>query len=314
MVLSSNTVCAIFVAKFVLVIVLVSETLASNYPESNNPKPCAQKKNVITKTIPICVPQGKNGWTTESLDNCVKVLKHECPEFNEAECVWYTWKPAGCQQMVLPTCRLKYYAKKYTWMEIYYVNQYGTWADSKRAVFDIIEIHRLVKNHDAFRHSDQNDYPDNVLDREGERGLSWITQDNPHIKIATTEPICYKSDEGQDLCNVFIKNFLESQYPTGFVNSQVPGITPKEVKHKAKIVWNYSSECSEALIDKVKTDVCKVLFKRVSNYPVDGTCHIVLEAQAYSEKNHSSEFNHINPKDSAMTLRYAYFNYETEED
>ncbi|KAL1464086.1 hypothetical protein WDU94_003767 [Cyamophila willieti] len=295
---------------FILVILLVSETLAGNYPNSNNPKPCAQRKAVITKTVPICVPQGKNSWTKESQENCVGILKNQCPEFNEAECMWYTWKPTGCKREVtLPCCRLKYYAKRYTWMEIFYANQYGTWADSKRAVFDIIEIHRFIKNHEAFPLAEQNDYPDNVLDIKEERGLNWYTLYNPSVKIMTAEKICAHNDEGQKLCTTLMKSVLESQYPTGFVKGRVPGLTSKEFLNKAPIVWEQSAECSQALVDNVKTDVCKVFFKRISDYPVPKTSRTILEAQVYSDLN-SSRYYSYNPSHTSITIRYAYYNYE----
>lgn len=46
-------------------------------------------------------------------------------------------------------------------MEIYYTNQYGTW---DKNVFDIIEIHRYVKEDFYFGGNDMRDFPDSGKD------------------------------------------------------------------------------------------------------------------------------------------------------
>ncbi|KAI5721860.1 hypothetical protein M8J76_000109 [Diaphorina citri] len=92
----------------------------TNYPDNEfNQKPCAQKSYTVRFEGPICVPEGKDGFTPDSNTNCVEKLKNECPEFNQATCMWYYAKGSHAK------------FHKFTWMEIYYVNQFGT-ADSDR--------------------------------------------------------------------------------------------------------------------------------------------------------------------------------------
>uniref|UniRef100_A0A8D8ZEP8 Uncharacterized protein n=1 Tax=Cacopsylla melanoneura TaxID=428564 RepID=A0A8D8ZEP8_9HEMI len=70
------------------------------------------------------------------------------------------------KDLLFPTCRLKYYASlhsslsKVTWMEINYVNQYGT-TTRNNTDFYIIEIHRMVKENakEYFGDVAQPDYP-----------------------------------------------------------------------------------------------------------------------------------------------------------
>ncbi|KAL1454188.1 hypothetical protein WDU94_010468 [Cyamophila willieti] len=312
---SEMSSCKILVINFILVIILSSEVFCfGNYPLGNKPKPCSRKKAVITKTFPICIPQGKDGWTKQSADNCAGILKDQCPEFNQAECMWYTWKPAGCgHEVTLPCCRLKYFAtkslgKKYTWMEVFYANQYGT-SDNKRTVFDIIEIHRFIKEPSAFPGAEQEDYPKNVLDVQGERGLKWVpltmTSKN---SISLGDQIC--GPTGKNLCTGVVKGLLAGQYPEGF--QKPPPLTNSEKSCQAKVTFDHYAECSQALFNNVKSDVCKVTFIRLSTYsllnlpePIN-TWMPFLEAQVYTEKNGTGSNAY------SMKIRYAYFNYEAQ--
>uniref|UniRef100_A0A8D8RNV0 Uncharacterized protein n=1 Tax=Cacopsylla melanoneura TaxID=428564 RepID=A0A8D8RNV0_9HEMI len=283
------------------------ESKFGNYPSTNKPKPCSRKKAVITKTFPICIPNGKDGWTKESADNCAGILKQQCPEFNQAECMWYTWQPAGCgHNVTLPCCRLKYYAKKHTWMEIYYANQYGT-SDTKNTVYDIIEIHRFIKDAAAFVNCEQEDFPKNVLDPKGERGLTWVpVVTTAKNSITVGDQICGNNPTGKTLCTGVIRGLVSGQYPDGFQKPPEP--TDQEKVCQAKFGMDYFAECSHALVDNVKTDVCKVTYIRTSEYVPQGkldplnTWMPFLEVQAYSDKSGNG----------SMKIRYAYFNYEAQ--
>ncbi|KAL1461661.1 hypothetical protein WDU94_013533 [Cyamophila willieti] len=303
----------LLVINVIVVIILSSEVFGENYPSSNKPKPCSRKKAVITKTFPICIPEGKDGWTKLSADNCGGILKAQCPEFNAAECQWYTWKPDGCgYEVTLPCCRLKYFAgqkfkfsKKFTWMEVYYANQYGTW-DTNRTVFDVIEIHRFIKQQGAFPGAGQGDYPKNVLDVQGERGLKWVplplTSKN---NISIGDSLCGPTDK--NVCTGIVKSLIAGQYPEGF--DKPPPMSERERCNEAKVAFEQFAECSQALLNNVKTNVCKLTFIRTSTFKIPGrletfnTWMPFLEAQVYTEKDSGS-----------LKIRYAYFNYEAQPD
>lgn len=74
--------------------------------------------------------------------------------------------PNPLNSLLFSCCRVSYRAKKYEWMEIFYTNQYGT-SDRNYSVFDIVELHRVVKSTQGFLHSKQPDWPKNGKFKKG---------------------------------------------------------------------------------------------------------------------------------------------------
>lgn len=86
----------------------------------------------------------------------------------------------GREIYLMPSCRLKYKAaisdsqkpfSKKTWMEVNYVNQYGTTAYSY-SDFYIVEVYRFLRDRakDFYGHVDQDGYP--------KSGKTVITEEN----------------------------------------------------------------------------------------------------------------------------------------
>uniref|UniRef100_A0A8D8UP11 Uncharacterized protein n=1 Tax=Cacopsylla melanoneura TaxID=428564 RepID=A0A8D8UP11_9HEMI len=268
-----------------------------NYPETGIKK-CTQKKSTVDFIGPLCIPFGQDGgWTKESEDNCKNSFKSTCPEFNEAECLWYPWKPSdrslNVNELQIPCCRLKYYAsrvlsKKYTWMEILYTNQYGT--NLNNTVYDVVEIHRLIKNHEVFGDNDQPDWPGNVLDPKGERGLPWVELKNNSKPLDLLgSKICPNNKDEKKICAEKVVEFLKANFKDGFKVVKLPD----SMKNATK-TYEYSPSCSFALVSGIKTDVCKVKYRINVDYQGNYTVQL-LEAQVYT-----------NPKGGEAVIRYAY--------
>uniref|UniRef100_A0A8D9EH36 Uncharacterized protein n=1 Tax=Cacopsylla melanoneura TaxID=428564 RepID=A0A8D9EH36_9HEMI len=267
-----------------------------NYPETGIKK-CTQKKSTVDFIGPLCIPLGPDTWTKESEDNCKNAFKSTCPEFNVAECLWYSWKPSdrslNVNELQLPCCRLKYYAsrvlsKKYTWMEILYTNQYGT--DPNNTVYDVVEIHRLIKNHEVFGDNDQPDWPGNVLDPKGERGLPWVELKNNSKPLDLLgSKICPNNKDEKKMCAEKVVEFLKANFKDGFKVVKLPD----SMKNATK-TYEYSPSCSFALVSGIKTDVCKVKYRMNVDYQGNYTVQL-LEAQVYT-----------NPKGGDALIRYAY--------
>ncbi|KAL1453718.1 hypothetical protein WDU94_010034 [Cyamophila willieti] len=291
--------------------------LLANYPdERDKPKRCSHKNVVINYQGSICIPSAVEGeWLSEN--NCKTGLKDQCPEFNEAECMWFPYVPndnsLNVTHLQLPCCRLKYYAagdhaKKYTWMEVYYMNQYGT-ADRNTTVFDVVEIHRLIKKHEAFGENDQPDYPHNVLDPNGERGLKWVTLNDSKTVPLNGSKICPDNKDDEGVCSGKVLDFLKGNFKEGFDAGKTPPPSEKETKHNASISYEYTTGCTLALIDQLKTSVCKVTYLRRSAYSYSHTSGRqsssysqnltapYLEAQVYSDSKGDG------------LVRYAYLLY-----
>uniref|UniRef100_A0A8D8M6E3 Uncharacterized protein n=1 Tax=Cacopsylla melanoneura TaxID=428564 RepID=A0A8D8M6E3_9HEMI len=267
-----------------------------NYPETGIKK-CTQKKSTVDFIGPLCIPLGPDTWTKESEDNCKNAFKSTCPEFNVAECLWYPWKPSdrslNVNELQLPCCRLKYFAsrgfsKKYTWMEILYTNQYGT--NLNNTVYDVVEIHRLIKNHEVFGDNDQPDWPGNVLDPKGERGLPWVELKNNSKPLDLLgSKICPNNKDEKKICAEKVVEFLKANFKDGFKVVKLPD----SMKNATK-TYEYSPSCSFALVSGIKTDVCKVKFRMNVDYQGNYTAQL-LEAQVYT-----------NPKGGDALIRYAY--------
>uniref|UniRef100_A0A8D8M4G7 Uncharacterized protein n=1 Tax=Cacopsylla melanoneura TaxID=428564 RepID=A0A8D8M4G7_9HEMI len=266
-----------------------------NYPETGIKK-CTQKKSTVDFIGPLCI-LGPDTWTKESEDNCKNAFKSTCPEFNVAECLWYPWKPSdrslNVNELQLPCCRLKYFAsrgfsKKYTWMEILYTNQYGT--NLNNTVYDVVEIHRLIKNHEVFGDNDQPDWPGNVLDPKGERGLPWVELKNNSKPLDLLgSKICPNNKDEKKICAEKVVEFLKANFKDGFKVVKLPD----SMKNATK-TYEYSPSCSFALVSGIKTDVCKVKFRMNVDYQGNYTVQL-LEAQVYT-----------NPKGGDALIRYAY--------
>uniref|UniRef100_A0A8D9EH94 Uncharacterized protein n=1 Tax=Cacopsylla melanoneura TaxID=428564 RepID=A0A8D9EH94_9HEMI len=267
-----------------------------NYPETGIKK-CTQKKSTVDFIGPLCIPLGPDTWTKESEDNCKNAFKSTCPEFNVAECLWYSWKPSdrslNVNELQLPCCRLKYFAsrvlsKKYTWMEILYTNQYGT--NLNNTVYDVVEIHRLIKNHEVFGDNDQPDWPGNVLDPKGERGLPWVELKNNSKPLDLLgSKICPNNKDEKKICAEKVVEFLKANFKDGFKVVKLPD----SMKNATK-TYEYSPSCSFALVSGIKTDVCKVKYRMNVDYQGNYTVQL-LEAQVYT-----------NPKGGDALIRYAY--------
>uniref|UniRef100_A0A8D8SQG6 Uncharacterized protein n=1 Tax=Cacopsylla melanoneura TaxID=428564 RepID=A0A8D8SQG6_9HEMI len=304
----------------------------SNYPDDhNNEKPCMRMKNTINTIAPICVPNGKD-FQPESVANCRK-LKDGCPEFNEVECMWYTTTcpvPGNSlmhQVITFPTCRVKYYAKKYTWAEVYYVNQYGT--DPKN-VFDIVELHRYIKNHKAFPF-DQKDWPDNVLDSHGERGIPWTkfdlppnTNTSPAFTSQYYKPItgigliylCQALVDSNDNCKKSVRDYMEKTYPDGILLKKKPAPSKKEVESSAQIEILITAKCDSVMLNMVKTPVCRVSYERKSvyNFHTPGLVETAVNKSVTQQflEVHMWQKKDADPKkdgDRAFEIQYGYFNY-----
>uniref|UniRef100_A0A8D8UNA4 Uncharacterized protein n=1 Tax=Cacopsylla melanoneura TaxID=428564 RepID=A0A8D8UNA4_9HEMI len=278
-----------------------------NYPETGIKK-CTQKKSTVDFIGPLCIPFGQDGgWTKESEENCKSSFKSTCPEFNEAECLWYPWKPSdrslNVNELQLPCCRLKYYAsrvlsKKYTWMEILYTNQYGT--NLNNTVYDVVEIHRLIKNHEVFGDNDQPDWPGNVLDPKGERGLPWVELKNNSKPLDLLgSKICPNNKDEQQTCAKKVVEYLRNNFQSGF-DPKLPVLSDYLKGRLVNSTYHYTPSCSVAMIGGLKTNVCSVQYYNDVEYKsyVSGTNNLTdryLEAQVYT-----------NPKGGEAVIRYAY--------
>ncbi|KAL1453693.1 hypothetical protein WDU94_010013 [Cyamophila willieti] len=199
-----------------------------NYPNSDKVKVCSPPLTVIELKSKICVPTAGGGWEATSVDNCVNKLKSQCPEFNEAECMWlplsFNQSNVGydCQRghdLLFPTCRLKYYASLHsslsrkTWMEINYVNQYGT-SFQKNTDYYIIELHRYIneKALDYFGNAMQPDYPLSVPDSKQPGGYpsfmkSFYLQYKP-----PAGGLCPNTNDVNNFCSKRVKDIFQSEY------------------------------------------------------------------------------------------------------
>uniref|UniRef100_A0A8D8UT54 Uncharacterized protein n=1 Tax=Cacopsylla melanoneura TaxID=428564 RepID=A0A8D8UT54_9HEMI len=276
-----------------------------NYPETGIKK-CTQKKSTVDFIGPLCIPLGPDTWTKESEDNCKNAFKSTCPEFNVAECLWYPWKPSdrslNVNELQLPCCRLKYYAsrvlsKKYTWMEILYTNQYGT--NLNNTVYDVVEIHRLIKNHEVFGDNDQPDWPGNVLDPKGERGLPWVELKNNSKPLDLLgSKICPNNKDEQEMCAKKVVEYLENNFQSGF-DPKLPVLSDYLKGRLVNSTYHYTPSCSAAMIGGLKTNVCTVQYYINVEYKYSYRTRILidryLEAQVYT-----------NPKGGEAVIRYAY--------
>ncbi|KAI5695819.1 hypothetical protein M8J75_004091 [Diaphorina citri] len=253
----------------------------TNYPDNEfNQKPCAQKSYTVRFEGPICVPEGKDGFTPDSNTNCVEKLKNECPEFNQATCMWYEFKVNNCS-LSFPTCRLRYYAKgshakfhKFTWMEIYYVNQFGT-ADSDRSMFTILELHRFIKDNSSFPYP-QKDFPaeeGGVPDPNGVAGLKWAPYQNSSNLTFPGERLCKGGQDDGRFCVDKVAPLFSRLYEEGALGG--PGF-----KGATTI-----SRCGPYLVDGpggIKSPaVCRVGMVRAAPKPYNKFEQQVVEGQAY---------------------------------
>lgn len=282
-----------------------------NYPASFlNPKPCARMKNVILYRQPICVDDGHGGYIPETVANCQGSFKQTCPEFNQAECMRYGKDNRAC-------CRLKYYAERKTWMEVYYSMQYdSTQYDGKINPNDIIEIHRLIKKPEDFGNRHQEDYPNNVQDPSGERGLKWYYVDQVKdsmyyfMELSTNHfnPNNCLENKGtpDDTCS--IKGYLADQYPEGFdPKSHKIELSKYEKDNNAVVTTTFSDpRCITILINRTVVGACQVVYTRESYTEAFWTNFTVSEINFYRDPKNKSE-------DSPVRARYAYYPVEDKE-
>ncbi|KAL1449761.1 hypothetical protein WDU94_002238 [Cyamophila willieti] len=238
-----------------------------NYPNTDKKKQCSPKGSIIDIKGPICIPTA-DGWERKSADNCGDLLKGQCPEFNQAECIWQPlsfnqsnvgYDCAGGTNLLFPSCRLKYYASlkgslsKKTWMEIMYVNQYGTKVQ-KNSDFYIIEIHRWV-NDDAtefFQDSTEPDYPLSAPNPKQPGGYVWKHSILTLNKSPTTEkPLCIGGKDVDNFCSSTIRDI--------YISNLSGDLSPSEV------VCNCGSEVrmDEQTNQLIKEDVCKIAQKAI---------------------------------------------------
>uniref|UniRef100_A0A8D9BVL1 Uncharacterized protein n=1 Tax=Cacopsylla melanoneura TaxID=428564 RepID=A0A8D9BVL1_9HEMI len=249
-----------------------------NYPNTDKKKLCAPKGATIDIKAPICIPYGhtENGdqWENNSVANCAGLLKEQCPEFNQAECVWQPLTfnqlnvgydcagTAGGTNILFPSCRLKYYASlhkslsKKTWMEIMYVNQYGTTLQ-KNTDYYIIEIHRWVHSDAVEYFGDVNepDYPLSALNSKQPGGFIW-TNDSYAIKKSaiTDKPLC---SGGKDVDNFCSKTIHDEYYDSHTYRYYVKIVKPSEVV----CLCATEVKMDERTNTLIKEDVCKIAEK-----------------------------------------------------
>ncbi|KAL1450356.1 hypothetical protein WDU94_002730 [Cyamophila willieti] len=311
-----------FVSNLIFHLIFLQENLvevAANYPLLKNDKPCAQKKATINYVGPLCIPDGEK-WRPDSETNCLTVFKDQCPEFNQAECLWYPWKPSdpslNVPELQIPCCRLKYYARgngvsRYTWMEVLYTNQYGT-SDRNSTVFDVVEIHRLIKRHKTFGDVDMPDWPGSVLDPNGERGVTWVDLKNLTKPLTLNASQICPDTKGDPVCSGQILDYLIANYKEGFEPNKLPVLSDLEKGRDATITYEYLPSCSLALVGGLKTSVCKVRYMR----------HTVFEYKRRVGKRRDKETANINipyleaqifiPSNGSKDplVRYAYLNFD----
>uniref|UniRef100_A0A8D8PV91 Uncharacterized protein n=1 Tax=Cacopsylla melanoneura TaxID=428564 RepID=A0A8D8PV91_9HEMI len=241
-----------------------------NYPNTDKKKLCAPKGATIDIKAPICIPYGhtENGdqWENNSVANCAGLLKEQCPEFNQAECVWQPltfnqlnvgYDCAGGTNVLFPACRLKYYASlhkslsKKTWMEIMYVNQYGTTLQ-KNTDYYIIEIHRWVHSDAVEYFGDVNepDYPLSALNSKQPGGFIW-TNDSYAIKKSaiTDKPLC---SGGKD-----VDNFCSTTLHDAYINYTYYALNPSSVVS----ICGTEVKMDEQTNTLIKEEVCKIAQK-----------------------------------------------------
>ncbi|KAL1454300.1 hypothetical protein WDU94_010572 [Cyamophila willieti] len=301
---------------FITALLLVSDCQggSDNYPDRwGEAKPCARKNRPIDYMGALCVPIAKDVWTRESEDNCKNSFKALCPEFNQAECVWYPWKPSdpslNVKELQIPCCRLKYYAAKglrgkYTWMEIHYTNQYGT-SDRNYSVFDVLEINRFIKNHEAFGDCDQPDWPANALDPKGERGLPWAEVKNASKPFALNgSKICVNQKDEQELCSKRIKEYLIENFRDGFGEIKLPaGLGKDEVTAKT---FSYKPGCYVAMIEGLRTEICRVMY--VLDITYNYRWRSGFKVAHYIDSHYAEAQVYADPKGGKDALiRYAHF-------
>uniref|UniRef100_A0A8D9BTB0 Uncharacterized protein n=1 Tax=Cacopsylla melanoneura TaxID=428564 RepID=A0A8D9BTB0_9HEMI len=239
-----------------------------NYPNTDKKKLCAPKGATIDIKAPICIPSG-NQWENASAANCAGLLKEQCPEFNQAECVWQPLTfnqlnvgydcagTAGGTNILFPSCRLKYYASlhkslsKKTWMEIMYVNQYGTTLQ-KNTDYYIIEIHRWVHSDAVEYFGDVNepDYPLSALNSKQPGGFIW-TNDSYAIKKSaiTDKPLC---SGGKD-----VDNFCSTTLHDAYINYTYEYLNPSSVVS----ICGTEVKMDEQTNTLIKEEVCKIAQK-----------------------------------------------------
>lgn len=295
----------------VLCLVLTGDSLADNYPSTaNTKKPCARRKNTMMVQGPLCQwDNTTNSYSPDSVALCggdYYSAKRECPEFNQASCEKY--KDIHC-------CRLRYKTTWSTWMEVYYANQYkpGDYLKPEDNVYDVIEIHRKVDDdHEKdFGKVNQPDYPDNVLDPQGARGLKWIDVKSPKKHNFTAKgPFCKNMIQDARCTDLdepgTSYRYLRDNYPEGFDPSCNIPRTAYENQIRATISITYESACRDALVSKTKVPTCTVYYRR-NGVPKDNnkataiTSFIFMEAQLiFDEKGN-------------FKCRYAYWNIEDAE-
>ncbi|KAL1462700.1 hypothetical protein WDU94_014514 [Cyamophila willieti] len=267
----------------VLIRLFFSEVVLSkndHYPSwRSHDKPCMRPKQTVSLVMPICIPSNSSDelFTKESVENCHK-LKDTCPEFNEVECsyTWWDGYAKGCtvqdkhqaKSLKIPVCIVYYLARNYVWGQVDYTNQYGTGPDR---VYDIIEVGRAIQKYGAFPNH-QPDYPENVQDPKGERGLAW----NVTSGLLSTYATVFKSGSGL-LCenltdsNGNCKNqtveFFKQKYPNGIPPYKIPENTAKENETHAIVSTEITGVCDNIIIDDLaKKPACKISYFRHTMY------------------------------------------------
>lgn len=304
-------------ASTVLIWLILSVDVSLSHYPFTYPCTCARLKNVVTSLVPICNPDGKGGFTQESIATCTGVFKATCPEFNEAECQWYNLSCSNSKTPIIqiPCCRLKYYATGYTWMEIYYTNQYGAWMKSfypdiinntdytsKIPVFDIIEIHRRIKNYAAFGERHQADFPESVQNPKGERGLDWVIFSNltpPLPDLKATPPLC--SNFNDDRCKKDVFNYLVTNYPNGNFD---PNKMPRPEIHEHSVSFSHNVSCYNILVNGKPAPACRVQYTRIAKEgPTNQHIYPFLEVQVYNNPPSGS----ISNNSGNFIIKYGYW-------
>uniref|UniRef100_A0A8D8Z866 Uncharacterized protein n=1 Tax=Cacopsylla melanoneura TaxID=428564 RepID=A0A8D8Z866_9HEMI len=252
-----------------------------HYPSwRSHDKPCMRLKQTVSLVMPICIPNstkpGENEFTKESMDNCHK-LKDTCPEFNQAICTWGWWDAYKntcsvqdknqVKSLKIPICVVYYAARSYIWGQVMYTNQYGTSPD---LVYDIIELGRTIQKYGAFPNK-QPDYPENVQDPKGERGLAWNLTSG---LLSTNGTVLFKAGSGllcenllDSKCNNQTMVFFKQNYPKGFSPYKMPENTAKENETSANVTIEITGVCDNIVIDNlVKKPACKISYFRRTKY------------------------------------------------
>ncbi|KAL1456555.1 hypothetical protein WDU94_001276 [Cyamophila willieti] len=169
------------------------------------------------------------------------------------------------------TRSLMFFGPERPWIELFFVNQFGTY-DSNQTLFTIVELHRRITRQDFFPF-ESPDYPENVADPNSVQGLKWTSFNNSRPLTINFSPLCKESVDNPKYCSVNITNMYKKAYETGGFG-----------EYKGSKFYATGS-CGKYLIGGFKTDVCRVTFETWVQKPRDTVKQVVLEAQAYADKD-----------------------------